>query len=146
MTIAHAQVPEPQLASSAAQVSATCPAGTALLGGGGFISDAFEIPGSQGDHLTGSYPSDANGTAVGNGTAAAWTAASHTGGSPTGSLTQTDVWALCASDAGAPPPPGTSAGAGAGAGRAAASAGAPGGAREHARAGDQRHAAGGAAC
>jgi hypothetical protein len=126
VTIAHVQVPEPQLASSAAQVSATCPAGTALLGGGGLISDAFEIPGSQGDHLTGSYPSDVNGTAVGNGTAAAWTAASHTGGSPTGSLTQTDVWALCGSDAEAPPPPGTGGGAGGGPG-GGTGAGAPGG-------------------
>jgi hypothetical protein len=104
VTMSHAQVAEPQQASSAAQVSASCPAGTALLGGGGFISDAFEIPGSQGDHLTGSYPSDARGTAVGSGVPASWTAASHTGGSPTGSLTQTDVWALCASDAAAPPP------------------------------------------
>ncbi len=109
--IAHARVPGPAAASSAAQVSASCPAGSTLLGGGGFISDAFGLPGSQGDHLTGSYPSDAGGTPVASGTAGSWTAASHTGGVDSGALTQTDVWALCASAADAPapvppPPPG----------------------------------------
>ena len=102
--IAHARMPGPAAASSAAQVSASCPAGSTLLGGGGFISDAFGLPGSQGDHLTGSYPSDAAGTPVASGAAASWTAASHTGGVDSGSLTQTDVWALCASAADAPAP------------------------------------------
>ncbi len=102
--IAHARVPGPAAASSAAQVSASCPAGSTLLGGGGFISDAFGLPGSQGDHLTGSYPSDAAGTPVASGAAASWTAASHTGGVDSGSLTQTDVWALCGSAADAPAP------------------------------------------
>ena len=102
--IAHARVPGPAAASTAAQVSASCPAGSTLLGGGGFISDAFGLPGSQGDHLTGSYPSDAAGTPVASGAAASWTAASHTGGVDSGSLTQTDVWALCASAADAPAP------------------------------------------
>jgi hypothetical protein len=107
ISIAHAVVPGPAPASTAAQVSVACPAGTALLGGGGFISDAFGLPGSQGDHITGSYPSDTRGTPVGSGGASAWTTASHTGGVESGSLTQTDVWALCgrAADAPAPPPP-----------------------------------------
>jgi hypothetical protein len=104
VAIAHAQVPGPALASAAAQVTVSCPAGSALLGGGGFVSDAFGLPGSQGDHLTGSYPSDAGATPVGSGTAASWTVASHTGGVDSGGLTQTDAWALCASAADAPAP------------------------------------------
>lgn len=104
VAIAHAQVPGPAAASSAAQTSVSCPAGSTLLGGGGFVSDAFGLPGSQGDHLTGSYPSDAGGVPVASGAAASWTVASHTGGVESGSLTQTDVWALCASAADAPPP------------------------------------------
>jgi hypothetical protein len=104
VTIAHARVPGPALASTPLQTTVACPDGTALLGGGGFISDAFGLPGSQGDHLTGSYPSDSRGTPVASGPAAAWTAASHTGGVDSGSLTQTDVWAMCATPADAPPP------------------------------------------
>jgi hypothetical protein len=109
--IAHARVPGPAAASSAAQATASCPAGSTLLGGGGFVSDAFGLPGSQGDHLTGSYPSDAEGTPVASGGAASWTSASHSGGVDSGSLTQTDVWAMCASAADTPapvppPPPG----------------------------------------
>jgi hypothetical protein len=41
---------------------------------------------------------------VASGVAASWTVASHTGGVESGGLTQTDVWALCATAAGAPPP------------------------------------------
>ncbi|HEX3875050.1 MAG TPA: hypothetical protein VHW26_12935 [Solirubrobacteraceae bacterium] len=104
VTVEHAGTPGPAPASTAGQVTATCPSGTALLGGGGSISDAFGLPGSQGDHLTGSYPSDTSGTPVASGVAASWTAASHTGGVDSGSLTQTDAWALCASSAALPPP------------------------------------------
>jgi hypothetical protein len=104
VTVVHAEVPGPAAASTPAQATVSCPAGTALLGGGGFISDAFGLPGSQGDHLTGSYPSDDLGTPVAGGYAGSWTAASHTGGVTSGSLTQTDVWAMCASPASAPAP------------------------------------------
>lgn len=104
VTVVHAEAAGPALATTAGQTTASCPAGTALLGGGGFISDAFGLPGSQGDHLTGSYPSDATGTPVASGAAGSWTAASHTGGVDSGSLTQTDAWAMCASSADAPPP------------------------------------------
>lgn len=104
VTVVHATVPGPAPASTPAQATASCPAGAALLGGGGSISDAFGLPGSQGDHLTGSYPSDTGGTPVGSGVADSWTAASHTGGAASGSLTQTDVWAMCASPASAPAP------------------------------------------
>ncbi|MDA0162261.1 SBBP repeat-containing protein [Solirubrobacter ginsenosidimutans] len=105
--VAHVQVPGPATASTAAQATASCPAGTVLLGGGASISDGFALPGSQGDHLTGSYPSTPTGTPVGAGAATAWTAATHTGGVDSGSLTQTDAWALCASEpeVGSPPPP-----------------------------------------
>jgi hypothetical protein len=41
---------------------------------------------------------------VGSGAAGAWTAATHTGGVDSGSLTQTDAWAMCASEPAAPPP------------------------------------------
>lgn len=123
VAIAHAQVPGPALATTAAQVSASCPAGSALLGGGGFVSDAFGLPGSQGDHLTGSYPSDDQGTPVASGTAASWTLASHSGGVDSGSLTQTDAWALCATAAGTPPPmPGGPGGSGPGGGGSGAAA------------------------
>jgi hypothetical protein len=104
VTVVHGSAPGPALATTPLQTTVSCPAATALLGGGGFISDAFGLPGSQGDHLTGSYPSDATGTPVGGCPAQAWTAASHTGGVDSGSLTQTDVWALCASPADQPPP------------------------------------------
>jgi hypothetical protein len=104
IAIAHAQVPGPAAATTAAQVSVSCPAGSTLLGGGGFVSDALGLPGSQGDHITGSYPSDPAGTPVASGSAASWTIASHSGGVESGSLTQTDVWAMCASAADAPPP------------------------------------------
>ncbi|HEY6888799.1 MAG TPA: hypothetical protein VI300_13495, partial [Solirubrobacter sp.] len=104
--VAHVQVPGPATASTAAQATAPCPAGTVLLGGGASISDGFALPGSQGDHLTGSYPSTVTGIPVGGGPATAWTAATHTGGVDSGSLTQTDAWAMCASEpAAASPPP-----------------------------------------
>lgn len=104
VTVAHSQVPGPALASTPVETTATCPAGTALLGGGGFVSDAYGLPGSQGDHLTGSYPSDPSGTPVASGSTASWTAASHTGGVDSGALTQTDAWAMCASAGDAPLP------------------------------------------
>jgi hypothetical protein len=104
VTVVHAELPGPAPASTASQVSVSCPTATALLGGGGLISDDFGLPGSQGDHLTGSYPSDASGTPVAAGFAGSWTAASHTGGVASGSLTQTDVWALCGSSASVAPP------------------------------------------
>jgi hypothetical protein len=83
-------------ASTGDQVTVGCPDGGVLLGGGGWISDEFGLPGSQGDHLTGSFPSDANGTPITSGAASAWTASSHIGGTVSGPKTDTDVWAMCA--------------------------------------------------
>ena len=110
VSVRNALVDGPTEASTGGQVTTTCPPGTVLLGGGAYISDDFGLPGSQGDHLTGTFPSDATGEPVTTGTAASWTASSHIGGTPSGPLTDTNVWAMCASehadgDADAPPPP-----------------------------------------
>lgn len=58
ITVQNARVAGPTAASSGAVATTTCPAGTALVGGGAYISDRFALAGSQGDHLTGSFPSD----------------------------------------------------------------------------------------
>jgi hypothetical protein len=108
--VVNARVPGPATGSTPAQVTVSCPPGSVLLSGGGFISDDFAIAGSQGDHLTGSFPSDAGGTPVAAGAAGSWTVLSHSGGMPSGALTTTDAWALCAavtpapSDTGSAPP------------------------------------------
>jgi hypothetical protein len=72
--------------------------GGAAISGGSVTTSDFALPGSQGDHLNGSYPSDVSGNPVGNGstTATYWTAYTHTGGQSSSS-TYTDVWALCGS-------------------------------------------------
>ncbi len=116
VTVENARVDGPENASTGAQVTTTCPAGSLLLGGGGWISDHFALPGSQGDHLTGSFPSDASGTPVTAGTASSWTASSHTGGTYSGPLTDTNVWAMCATEAGTGPGGSGGGGAGPGAG------------------------------
>jgi hypothetical protein len=96
ITVKNAEVSGPTSASSGAKVTVSCDANTILVGGGAFISNGFGIPASQGDHLTGSFPSDASGNPVTSGTAASWTASSHTGGMAS-SGTVTDVWAMCGS-------------------------------------------------
>ncbi|MEV7021794.1 hypothetical protein [Kitasatospora sp. NPDC093558] len=74
-------------------------AGGAAVSGGSVTTTDFTGPGSAGDHLNGSFPSDANGNPVANGTttAASWTAFTHTGGMGS-TTTHSDVWALCAND------------------------------------------------
>jgi hypothetical protein len=72
--------------------------GGAAISAGAVDSTGFALPGSQGDHLNGSYPSNSSGTAAGDGTTAAyWSAATHTGGMSS-SNTYSDVWALCGND------------------------------------------------
>ncbi|WP_256177243.1 hypothetical protein [Kitasatospora aureofaciens] len=73
--------------------------GGAAVSGGSVTTTDFTGPGSAGDHLNGSFPSDASGNPVGNGTttAASWTAFTHTGGMGS-TTTHSDVWALCAND------------------------------------------------
>ncbi|GGU65516.1 hypothetical protein GCM10010211_33350 [Streptomyces albospinus] len=73
--------------------------GGAAISGGNVTTTDFTGPGSGGDHLNGSFPSDSSGNPVADGTttAAYWTAFGHTGGqASTG--THTDAWALCAND------------------------------------------------
>jgi hypothetical protein len=103
--VRHARLDGPAAASTGAQVTTSCPPGGVLLGGGAYVSDDFGLPGSQGDHLTGSFPSRADGSPVTSGTADSWTAASHTGGMVSGPLTDTDVWAMCAAEPARPPGP-----------------------------------------
>ncbi|MFG2298954.1 hypothetical protein [Streptomyces sp. NPDC048603] len=73
--------------------------GGAAISGGSVTTTNFTGPGSVGDHLNGSYPSNSGGTPVSDGTttAAYWTAYTHTGGGSSPN-TYTDVWALCADD------------------------------------------------
>ncbi|MEY9947900.1 hypothetical protein [Kitasatospora sp. GAS1066B] len=73
--------------------------GGAAISGGSVTTTDFTGPGSGGDHLNGSYPSDSSGNPVGDGTtsAAYWTGYTHTGGAGS-TNTYSDVWALCAND------------------------------------------------
>jgi hypothetical protein len=84
-----------------ATTTATCPAGTSLIAGGALASGS--APGAdggelqQGVHLRGSYPSDAAGTALGDGATApgSWTSIVQSGGQATPG-TDTFAFALCA--------------------------------------------------
>ncbi|MFD9407173.1 hypothetical protein ACFWBN_09170 [Streptomyces sp. NPDC059989] len=70
--------------------------GGAATSGGNVTTNGYTKAGSGGTHLNGSFPSDADGSPVSDGstTAASWTANIHAGGSPSPN-TYTDVWALC---------------------------------------------------
>jgi hypothetical protein len=104
VTVKHTHVSGPTSAnSSQSATTSACSSGQNLISGGASISGSdptgtggFTAPGSQGDHLNGSYPSNSSGTPASNGSPTdRWTAVGHTGGmsSPT---TFTDVWGLCA--------------------------------------------------
>jgi len=104
--VRHTNVSGPTSATSGQTATVGCGAqdgrllsGGAAISGGDLTTADFVTPGSQGDHLNGSYPSDAAGSPVGDGstTAASWTAATHTGGANSPN-TFSDVWALCAND------------------------------------------------
>jgi len=77
----------------------TLVSGGAAISGGNLTTTDFTGPGSSGDHLNGSYPSDSSGNPVNDATTntAYWTAFTHTGGT-TSDNTYSDVWALCAND------------------------------------------------
>ncbi|MEU9046889.1 MULTISPECIES: hypothetical protein [unclassified Kitasatospora] len=70
--------------------------GGAAVSGGKVTTTDFSKAGSQGTHLTGSYPSDSDGNPVSDGstTPAYWMADIHVGGSPSPN-TYSDVRALC---------------------------------------------------
>ncbi|MFF7499933.1 hypothetical protein ACFZBM_10830 [Streptomyces lavendulae] len=106
VTVRHSEVSGPTAATAGQTVTVGCGGGDGkLIGGGAAISGGsvtttnFTGPGSQGDHLNGSYPSDSGGNPVADGTttAAYWSATTHTGGVSSPS-TYSDAWALCADD------------------------------------------------
>ncbi|MFD6968296.1 hypothetical protein [Streptomyces sp. NPDC059979] len=104
--VRHSEVSGPTAATSGQTVTVGCGGGDgklvsggAAISGGNVTTTNFTGPGSVGDHLNGSYPSNSGGTPVGDGTttAAYWTAFTHTGGGSSPN-TYSDAWALCADD------------------------------------------------
>ncbi|MFJ9418909.1 hypothetical protein ACIRPT_32840 [Streptomyces sp. NPDC101227] len=104
--VRHSEVSGPTAATAGQTATVGCGVGDgslvsggAAISGGGVTATDFTGPGSGGDHLNGSFPSDAGGNPVGDGatTAAYWTAFTHTGGASSPN-TYSDVWALCADD------------------------------------------------
>ncbi|WP_327265563.1 hypothetical protein OG444_33090 [Streptomyces sp. NBC_01232] len=106
VTVRHSEVSGPTAATSGQTVTVGCGGndgklvgGGAAISGGNVTTTSFTGPGSVGDHLNGSYPSNSGGTPVGDGTTTAsyWTAVTHTGGGSSPG-TYSDAWALCADD------------------------------------------------
>ncbi|MFJ4778048.1 hypothetical protein [Streptomyces sp. NPDC088762] len=106
VTVRHSEVSGPTAATTGQKVTVGCGqgdgrlvSGGAAISGGNVTTTDFTGPGSVGDHLNGSYPSDSGGSAVSDGTttAAYWTAYTHTGAGSSPS-TYSDTWALCADD------------------------------------------------
>ncbi|GAA1958439.1 hypothetical protein GCM10009738_35870 [Kitasatospora viridis] len=106
VTVRNSEVSGPTSGSTGQTATASCGgadgalvSGGAAIDGGGVTGTDFTGPGSAGDHLNGSFPSDSGGNPVADGTttAASWTAAAHTGGMAS-SGNHTDAWALCAND------------------------------------------------
>ncbi|MFD9407172.1 hypothetical protein ACFWBN_09165 [Streptomyces sp. NPDC059989] len=104
--VRYSEVSGPTAGSTGLKATVTCGGGDgklvsggAAISGGNVTTTNFTGPGSGGDHLNGSYPSDSGGNPVSDGTttAASWTAFTHTGGASSPN-TYTDVWALCADD------------------------------------------------
>ncbi|MFE3765313.1 hypothetical protein ACFXPI_26545 [Streptomyces sp. NPDC059104] len=104
--VRHSEVSGPTAATTGRTVTVGCGGGDgkligggAAISGGGVTTTNFTGPGSQGDHLNGSYPSDSGGNPVADGTTTAsyWSATTHTGGVSSPS-TYSDAWALCADD------------------------------------------------
>ncbi|MFD9636559.1 hypothetical protein [Streptomyces violascens] len=104
--VRYSEVTGPTTGSTGLNTTVTCGSGDgklvsggAAVSGGGVTTTDFTGPGSAGDHLNGSFPSDSSGNPVSDGTttAASWTAFTHSGGIGAAS-THSDVWALCAND------------------------------------------------
>ncbi|MFZ3474583.1 hypothetical protein ACODT3_03165 [Streptomyces sp. 4.24] len=104
--VRHSEVSGPTSATSGQTVTAGCGgndgkliSGGAAISGGSVTTTAFTGPGSPGDHLNGSFPSNSTGTPVTDGTttASSWTAFTHTGGGSSPN-TYSEAWALCAND------------------------------------------------
>lgn len=106
VTVRFSEVSGPTAATSGQTATVGCAgedgtlaSGGAAISGGSVTTTPFTGPGSQGDHLNGSFPSNSGGSPVGDETttAAYWTAVTHTGGASSPN-TYTDVWALCVDD------------------------------------------------
>jgi hypothetical protein len=99
-----ASVAGPAIAATTARATATCPAGTKLLGGGGLTAVTLHQGPSPSLHLTGSFPSGADGSpiAVSGSAAASWTAVADSGGR-TGSGVETTAFAVCGAVGGGGP-------------------------------------------
>lgn len=104
--VRHSEVSGPNTGSTGLKATVTCAGGDgklvsggAAISGGNVTTTNFTGPGSGGDHLNGSYPSDSSGNPVSDAatTAASWTAFTHTGGTASAN-NHSDVWALCADD------------------------------------------------
>ncbi|WP_441245522.1 hypothetical protein [Kitasatospora sp. McL0602] len=104
--VRYSEVSGPTAATAGQTVTVGCGGGDgklvsggAAISGGSVTTTDFTGPGSGGDHLNGSFPSDSGGTPVSDGatTAAYWTAYTHTGGASSAS-TYSEAWALCADD------------------------------------------------
>lgn len=94
--IVQARADGPGAARTIAQATASCPAGTVLLGGGGSTGASAGGPGSPSLHLIGTFPSDPAGTPVAGGDAPfSWTARAGAGGRQ-GSGLETSAYAVCA--------------------------------------------------
>ncbi|MER5638932.1 hypothetical protein ABT095_18455 [Kitasatospora sp. NPDC002227] len=106
VTVRRSEASGPNAATTGQTVTVGCGGGDGkLVSGGAAISAGnltgtdFTGPGSGGDHLNGSYPSDSGGSPVSDGatTSSYWTAYTHTGGAGS-SANYSDAWALCAND------------------------------------------------
>lgn len=102
-TVHFSEVSGPNTASTGQTATAGCSredgqlvSGGAAISGGNVTTIDFTKATSGGPHLNGSFPSDAGGTPVSDGSSnpAYWTAATHSGGSPSPN-SYSDVWALC---------------------------------------------------
>ena len=112
VTVRSHEVSGPTTATTSQTTTTSCGlsdgiliSGGAAISGGNPATTDFPTPGSQGDHLNGSFPSDTAGTPASNGTttATSWTAFTHTGGADS-PHTFSDVWALCAYTSSRPAP------------------------------------------
>ncbi|HKS52652.1 MAG TPA: Ig-like domain repeat protein [Pseudonocardiaceae bacterium] len=110
VTVHSQEVSGPATSTASQTVTTSCGpsdgtliSGGAAISGGGLTTKGFTAPGSQGDHLNGSFPSNTSGAPASNGTATAtsWTAYTHTGGADS-PQTFSEAWALCARTNSAP--------------------------------------------
>jgi hypothetical protein len=96
-----ASVAGPSNPGTSAAATATCPAGTVLLGGGGLTGVAAGSTPSPSLHLIGSFPSNPDGSpiAASGSQAASWTASADSGGAAIVGASTT-AYAVCGSGSG----------------------------------------------